>query len=147
MIFSVFQKNRVLGYSWSTLIWHRCYYWHRSRDALSPVCGIFSSSDSWVLVQMRRCCQYLQSFLHPPVTFKSVAPPSDRAIKYLMRGAAWPEPDNHGGPHQALFSPHQALAAARLDAPIGQGGARFHPAGETIKGPPLGCITLSCLEV
>ena len=40
MIFSVFQKNRVLGYSWSTLLWHRCYYPHRSRDALSPVCGI-----------------------------------------------------------------------------------------------------------
>ena len=41
MIFSVFQNNRVLGYSWSTLLWHRCYYPHRSRDALSPVCGIF----------------------------------------------------------------------------------------------------------
>ena len=40
MIFSVFQKNQVLGYSWSTLLWHRCYYPHRSRDALSPVCGI-----------------------------------------------------------------------------------------------------------
>ena len=25
---------------WSTLLWHRCYYPHRSRDALSPVCGI-----------------------------------------------------------------------------------------------------------
>ena len=32
---------RVLGYSWSTLLWHRCYYPHRSWDALSPVCGIF----------------------------------------------------------------------------------------------------------
>ena len=42
MIFSVFQKNLVLGYSWSTLLWHRCYYPHRSRDALSPVCKIFS---------------------------------------------------------------------------------------------------------
>ena len=40
-IFSVFQKNRVLGYSWSTLLWHRCYYPHRSRDSVSPVCGIF----------------------------------------------------------------------------------------------------------
>ena len=28
-------------YSWSTLLWYRCYYPHRSRDALSPVCGIF----------------------------------------------------------------------------------------------------------
>ena len=26
---------------WSTLLWHRCYYPHRSREALSPVCGIF----------------------------------------------------------------------------------------------------------
>ena len=26
---------------WSTLLWHRCYYPHRSRDALSPVCRIF----------------------------------------------------------------------------------------------------------
>ena len=41
MIFSVFQKNWFLGYSWSTLLWYRCYYQHRSRDALSPVCGIF----------------------------------------------------------------------------------------------------------
>ena len=35
---------RVFGYSWSTLLWHRCYYPHRSRDALSPVCGIFLRS-------------------------------------------------------------------------------------------------------
>ena len=41
MIFSVFQKNRVFGYSWFTLLWYRCYYPHRSRDALSPVCKIF----------------------------------------------------------------------------------------------------------
>ena len=26
---------------WKTHLWHRCYYPHRSRDALSPVCGIF----------------------------------------------------------------------------------------------------------
>ena len=41
MIFSVFQKIWVLEYSWSTLLWYRCYYPHRSRDALSPVCGMF----------------------------------------------------------------------------------------------------------
>ena len=45
MIFSVFQKNWVCGYSWSTLLWYRCYYPHRSRDAFSPVCGIFCSMD------------------------------------------------------------------------------------------------------
>ena len=35
---------------WSTLLWHRCYYPHRSRDALSPVCGIFvnrMTSTDW----------------------------------------------------------------------------------------------------
>ena len=31
---------------WSTLLWHRCYYPHRSRDALSPVCGIFLLAPS-----------------------------------------------------------------------------------------------------
>ena len=46
MIFSVFQKNWVFGYSWSTLLWYRCYYPHRSRDALSPVCGIFSVREA-----------------------------------------------------------------------------------------------------
>ena len=42
MIFSVFQKLWFFGYSWSTLLWYRCYYPHWSRDALSPVCRIFS---------------------------------------------------------------------------------------------------------
>ena len=41
MIFSVFQKIWVFGYSWSTLLWYRCFYPHRSRDDLSPICGIF----------------------------------------------------------------------------------------------------------
>ena len=41
MIFSVFQENWVFSCSWSTLLWYRCYYPHRSRDSLSPVCGIF----------------------------------------------------------------------------------------------------------
>ena len=31
-----FKKKMVFWYSWSTLMWHRCYYPHRSRDALSP---------------------------------------------------------------------------------------------------------------
>ena len=34
-------KMRVLGYSWSTLLWHRCYYPHRLRDSVFPVCRIF----------------------------------------------------------------------------------------------------------
>ena len=41
MIFFSFSKNQVLGFSWSTLLWYRCYYPQRSRDALCPVCGIF----------------------------------------------------------------------------------------------------------
>ena len=41
MIFSGFQNIWVFGYSWSSLLWYRCYYPHRSRDALSPVCGNF----------------------------------------------------------------------------------------------------------
>ena len=44
IIFSVFQKKWVFGYSWSSLLWYRCYYPHRSRDALSPVCGIFTGA-------------------------------------------------------------------------------------------------------
>ena len=43
IIFLVFPKKFVFGYSWSTLLWYRCYYPHRSRDALFPVCGIFGT--------------------------------------------------------------------------------------------------------
>ena len=66
MIFSSFQKNLFLGYSWSTLLWYRCYYPHRSRDPLSPVCGIFCwlfVGSQWIIrwsfVQMNyrnECC-------------------------------------------------------------------------------------------
>ena len=48
MIFSVFQEIRVLGYSGSTLLWYRCYSPHRSRDALSPVYGIFYSINNQI---------------------------------------------------------------------------------------------------
>ena len=41
MKFSIKKKKWVFGYSWSTLPLYWCYYPHRSRDALSPVCGIF----------------------------------------------------------------------------------------------------------
>ena len=53
MNFSVFQKNWVFGYSWSTLLWYRCYYPHRSRDALSPVCGIFYQGLSSLMCEMQ----------------------------------------------------------------------------------------------
>ena len=42
--FFSFSKKWIFGYSWSTLLWYRCYYPHRLRDALSPVCGIFFTS-------------------------------------------------------------------------------------------------------
>ena len=70
MIFSVFQKNRVLGYSWSTLLWHRCYYPHLSRDSLSPVCGIFSCTfisrpgQSQGLLYKQPCHSLINSFIH-----------------------------------------------------------------------------------
>ena len=63
MSFSVFQKKWILGYSWSTLLWHRCYYPHRSRDALSPVCGIFSSSF-WSVQTLSSPGPQLFSFKH-----------------------------------------------------------------------------------
>ena len=28
-------------YSWSTLLWYRCYFPHQLKDSMSPVCGIF----------------------------------------------------------------------------------------------------------
>ena len=36
-----FEHFCLLILPWSTLLWHRCYYPHLSKDALSPVCGIF----------------------------------------------------------------------------------------------------------
>ena len=35
------KKFFLLILPWSSLLQHRCYYPHRLRDALSPVCGIF----------------------------------------------------------------------------------------------------------
>ena len=46
-----FQKNQVFGYSWFTLLWYRCFYLHRSRDALSPACGSFSENFELLLAQ------------------------------------------------------------------------------------------------
>ena len=63
MIFSVFQKKWVLGYSLTTLLWYRCYYPHRSRDALFPVCGIFAVK--WGKLRI------YTNFKPPEVIFKS----------------------------------------------------------------------------
>ena len=50
------KKNWVFGYSRSTLLWYRCYYPHRSRDALSPVCGIFKASALWADAFQKSIC-------------------------------------------------------------------------------------------
>ena len=63
MIFSVFQKNWVFVYSWSTLLWYQCYYPHRSRDALSPVCGIFNVGS---IFQTRIYTSFLGTQIHNP---------------------------------------------------------------------------------
>ena len=55
MILSVFPKNNFFGYSWSTPPWYRCYYPHRSRDALSPVCGIFYKANILFLGTLLVC--------------------------------------------------------------------------------------------
>ena len=64
IIFSVYEeKNKVVGYSWSTLLWYWCYYPHWSIDALSPVCGIFFllSLKTRQVQSISRCV-----FLSPP---------------------------------------------------------------------------------
>ena len=57
MIFSIFQKNQVFGYFWSILQSYRCFYPHRSRDALSPVWRIFVT-----LFALSTHCKY--DFIH-----------------------------------------------------------------------------------
>ena len=47
IIFSVFIFFLVFVYSWSTLLWYRCYYAHRSRDSMSPICRIFFFFVLW----------------------------------------------------------------------------------------------------
>ena len=65
MIFSVFQKIWVFGYSWSTLLWYRCYYSHRSRDALSPVSGIFSLLFLLLFLYLLHMIPFLSTILFP----------------------------------------------------------------------------------
>jgi hypothetical protein len=38
----------------ATLLWYRCYYPHRSRDALSPVDGIFTGSNEDCSIYLAR---------------------------------------------------------------------------------------------
>ena len=61
MIFSVFQKNPVLWYSWSTLLWHQCYY--RLRDSVSPVCGFFHSMNLYVALSVACCCKVFAIYI------------------------------------------------------------------------------------
>ena len=81
MIFSVFQKFLVLGYSWSTLLWYLWYYPHRSRDALSPVCGIFIESAHWADSIIESRCP-LSVYLFVPfhvVYFEAYFAPTSRS--------------------------------------------------------------------
>ena len=83
MAFSVFQKNQVFGYSWSTLLWHRCYYPHRSRDALSPVCGIF-----WLEMQTKGFVHTVKKCLVILVELKMIiiqVSKENRIIKVYMQ--------------------------------------------------------------
>ena len=74
----------VFGYSWSTLLWHRCYYPHRSRDALSPVCRIFLH----VLIKrnsIKYPCYYHHCFGHL-TTWKLVG---DQVFDYIKNVPTW----------------------------------------------------------
>ena len=68
--FSFFKEKWLFGYSWSTLLWYRCYYPHQSRGALFPVCGIlffffFSSTFCifknyiFAILHFHNCCPHL----------------------------------------------------------------------------------------
>ena len=59
----------VFGYFWTTLLWHRCYYPHRSRDALSPVCGIFFYICLYFLPDLLGLCYYHQTLKGCKVTY------------------------------------------------------------------------------
>ena len=59
LIFFVLQKNTLFVVSWSTLLWYRCFYPHQSRDALSPVRGIFKASALWADAFYKSICPYI----------------------------------------------------------------------------------------
>ena len=90
-----FSKKSGLGYSWSTLLWHRCYYPHRSRDALSPVCGIFFFNLRNFFKNLRK------SHKNPPKkTKKSIKNPTtlenfENFAKSKKLNECWKVPINH----------------------------------------------------
>ena len=59
--FCLSKKKCFFVYSWSTLLWHLCYYPHRSRDALSPVCGIFCMP---IKLNNIYICVYIGAFIN-----------------------------------------------------------------------------------
>ena len=81
MIFSVFQQNQVLGYSCSTLLWYWCFYPHRSRDALSPVCGIFY------------CILWLQGISLKGSLYRSIGQPNTMSL-CLSACLVWSQYEN-----------------------------------------------------
>ena len=75
--FLFFKKNHVFGYSWSTLLWYRCYYPHLSRDALSPVCKIFIIFIWFFLI-----CYFLELCSHQVTTQEENSFPHKYVINY-----------------------------------------------------------------
>ena len=75
---------------WSTLLWHRCYYPHWSRDALPPVCGIFLFLCSWDLLVFWRS-EYVQVPPWRSVSSPLVEPADLRLISCLANSQLhWP---------------------------------------------------------
>ena len=52
------------------LLWHRCYYPHQSRGALSPICGIFFLSTTFGYVNSHK--NYSESILKSKKSLKKV---------------------------------------------------------------------------
>ena len=128
MIFSVFQKNWVFGYSWSTFLWHRCYYPHRSRDALSPICGIFgfrvkTKMKAYTKLTVVMCCQI--------VARKSVAPSSSNFRRRLAQRYTCHIPLNVDGSTLWLSYMLKQLLGSSLMEILDPGCRRNVESGET----------------
>ena len=70
-----FKKKWVFGYSWSTLLWYRCYYQHRLTVSLPPLpeigCPIFLEIWSPLGKVMERSGLTFEHFCFEVVLFSS----------------------------------------------------------------------------
>ena len=108
MIFSVFQKNWVFGYSWSTLLWYRCYYPHRSRDSLSPVCGIFCGYLCYGCLCYGFFCVFFVMVVFAVVVFITVAFVVDAFMVVIFCGG--PFYNNH---HHHSYHPSSPITSGQ----------------------------------